>query len=165
MGWELSWGRGPGALVCPQFWFVHSSPLEVTRMTVLASQGEPPSPSPCPRATLAPTRAPSTRSGTGLQPSPEEVPASFLESVSSSDPKEEGRRRGGRGGGVQTIDEEERTRGPSGREGVTVKRRLGIERKGQEGGGELPSLPRRGLCLVLRGLLQALPQVEGKGTS
>lgn len=61
------------------------------------------------------------------------------------------------------IDKEERARGPSGREGVKVKRRTRIERKGQEGGGELPSLPGRSLCLVLRGPLQALPQAEGKG--
>lgn len=83
--------------------FVHSSLLEVTRMTVPASPEGLPSPSPCPQGLLALTRVPNTRSGTGLQPSSEEVPGSCLipGNVSSSDPREGKRRRDerGRGGG------------------------------------------------------------------
>ena len=70
------------------------------------------------------------------------------------------------------IDKEERTRGPAGRilqerEGVWVKRRMGTKRNwgpvrwGQEGGGKLFALPRRSLCLVPRGPLQALSQAGG----
>ena len=55
--------------------FIHSFPSEVTRMTVPASPGGPPSPSPCPRWARARTRAPNTRSGTGPRPSPAQVPS------------------------------------------------------------------------------------------
>lgn len=163
LGAELGQGpRGPGlstVLVCLQF-SIGSDEDDSPGHSVRAATFTKPLPPGDPRSDKSPQHLvrywplAQPRGGPGL----------LLESVSSSNPKEEGRGRGGRGGGVQTIDEEERTRGPSGRGGVKAKRRTGIERKGQEGGGELPSLPRRSLCLVLRGPLQALPQAERKGT-
>lgn len=114
-------------------------------MTVPASLGGLPSPSPCLRGTLARTRAPSTWLGTGLQPSSEEMPSCFLilGNVSTSDPREgkRGAEEARRGGPVCPHDwqggESQRLRGRefSRREGVRVKRRMGIGRKGDQHDG------------------------------
>lgn len=84
--WGLSPGRDPGHVL-----LAHSSPLEAMRMTVPACPGGLPSPGPCPRWALMPRGAPSSRPGTGAQPSPEQVLCSFLilRSDLTCDPREE----------------------------------------------------------------------------